>query len=73
MTIRTETQAENSRGVFSRSFAINWEVVVFIAIFALAVITRFYELGDRVMSHDESLHTRFSYNLYTMGIFSIRR
>jgi predicted membrane-bound mannosyltransferase/DNA-binding beta-propeller fold protein YncE len=69
MTIRTETQAENSSGVFSRSFAINWEVVVFIAIFALAVFTRFYELGDRVMSHDESLHTRFSYNLYHDGDF----
>src|SRR5512136_585664 len=29
-----------------------------------AVFTRFYRLGDRVMSHDESLHTYFSWGLY---------
>jgi predicted membrane-bound mannosyltransferase/DNA-binding beta-propeller fold protein YncE len=30
----------------------------------IAVITRFYNLGSRVMSHDESLHTYFSWLLY---------
>ena len=30
----------------------------------LAILTRFYRLGDRVMSHDESLHTYFSWGLY---------
>src|SRR5512136_1004189 len=29
-----------------------------------AILTRFYRLGDRVMSHDESLHTYFSWGLY---------
>jgi len=29
-----------------------------------AIFTRFYRLGDRVMSHDESLHTYFSWCLY---------
>ena len=29
-----------------------------------AVFTRFWRLGDRVMSHDESLHTYFSWLLY---------
>ncbi len=39
------------------------EVMVFAIIVILAVISRFYNLGARVMSHDESLHTYFSYNL----------
>ena len=30
----------------------------------LAIITRFYGLGDRVVSHDESLHTQYSYQFY---------
>src|SRR5512137_978988 len=34
-------------------------------LFALAgIFTRFWRLGDRVMSHDESLHTYFSWGLY---------
>lgn len=48
---------------------LRWEILVFIAIFAFAVFSRFYNLGDRVMSHDESLHTQFSYDLYIKGKF----
>jgi len=48
---------------------VNWLVIAYVVIFALAVFTRFYDLGSRVMSHDESLHTRFSYNLYNEGDF----
>lgn len=72
MTTPDSTTNENqtSNGWLSRSFTINWEVVVFIVILLLALFTRFYILGDRVMSHDESLHTRFSYNLYNEGNFS---
>lgn len=40
------------------------EVVIFVLIILFAVITRFYDLGSRVMSHDESLHTYFSWLLY---------
>lgn len=53
----------------TRAYAINWEVVAYAIIFVLAVFTRFYNLGDRVMSHDESLHVRYSYNLYNEGNF----
>jgi predicted membrane-bound mannosyltransferase/DNA-binding beta-propeller fold protein YncE len=42
----------------------NWETVLFILILAAAVFTRFYDLETRVMSHDESLHTYYSWNLY---------
>ncbi|MYE28009.1 MAG: TIGR03663 family protein, partial [Chloroflexi bacterium] len=48
---------------------LNREVAAYLAILLLAVFTRFYMLEDRVMSHDESLHTRFSYNLYNEGNF----
>ena len=30
----------------------------------IAIVTRFYGLGDRVVSHDESLHTQYSYQFY---------
>jgi uncharacterized protein (TIGR03663 family) len=45
-------------------FTLNWELILYGAIFLLAIFTRFYILGARVMSHDESLHTLYSWNLY---------
>ena len=44
--------------------AITNEIALFAGIIVLALITRFYDLGTRVMSHDESLHTYFSWLLY---------
>jgi len=44
--------------------AITNEILLFAGIMLLAIITRFYDLGTRVMSHDESLHTYFSWLLY---------
>ncbi len=43
---------------------VNWEMVLYATLFIIAVVTRFYDLGARVMSHDESLHTLYSWNLY---------
>jgi predicted membrane-bound mannosyltransferase/sugar lactone lactonase YvrE len=40
------------------------ELALFVIVILLAIITRFYNLGARVMSHDESLHTYFSWLLY---------
>ncbi len=40
------------------------EIVLFAAVILLAIATRFYNLEARVMSHDESLHTYFSWLLY---------
>ena len=48
---------------------LNWEAALYLAILLLAIFSRFYLLEDRVMSHDESLHTRFSYNFYNEGNF----
>jgi predicted membrane-bound mannosyltransferase/streptogramin lyase len=44
--------------------AITNEFAIFAGIIILAIITRFYNLEARVMSHDESLHTYFSWLLY---------
>ncbi|MDD2922431.1 MAG: TIGR03663 family protein [Anaerolineales bacterium] len=40
------------------------ELALFVIVMLLALVTRFYDLGTRVMSHDESLHTYFSWLLY---------
>ncbi len=44
--------------------AVTNEIILFVGILLLALVTRFYDLGTRVMSHDESLHTYFSWLLY---------
>ncbi|MDE2636145.1 MAG: TIGR03663 family protein [Chloroflexota bacterium] len=63
-------QEDNVLGrALSLRLPLNREVAAYLAILLLAVFTRFYMLEDRVMSHDESLHTRFSYNLYNEGNF----
>src|SRR5215216_2031764 len=44
--------------------AITNEIALFAGIILLSIVTRFYNLEARVMSHDESLHTYFSWLLY---------
>ncbi len=41
-----------------------WEKIFYITILVLALVTRFYMLETRAISHDESIHTKFSWNLY---------
>ena len=45
-------------------------MIAYTIIIALALITRFVELGTRVMSHDESLHTYYSWRLFEFGEFN---
>jgi len=37
---------------------------LYVALALAGILTRFWHLGDRVMSHDESLHSYFSWALY---------
>ncbi|MGJ3238281.1 MAG: flippase activity-associated protein Agl23 [Anaerolineae bacterium] len=67
--IQSEPNNNSLNRLFSRSYAINWEVILIAIILVTAIFTRFYDLGSRAMSHDESLHTRFSYNLSEDGNF----
>lgn len=55
--------------LLTRVFTTDWEAVAYFAIFVLAIATRFVNLGARVMSHDESLHTYYSWRLETAGDF----
>lgn len=48
----------------SRAITLNWEVVAWAIILVLALVTRLWALGDRAMSHDESLHTFYSWKLF---------
>jgi len=43
---------------------LDWEKTLYIVLIILALATRLWGLGDRVQSHDESIHTRYSWNLY---------
>ena len=52
-----------------KTLKLNWEILLFLFILIVAVISRFYNLGARVMSHDESLHTYYSWQLYKNGNF----
>lgn len=53
----------------SRGLVLNWEKVLIIVILLMAIFTRFYNLGERAMSHDESLHVYYAYELYDEGKF----
>lgn len=45
---------------------ISIDSILFFALVVLAVVTRFYDLGARALSHDESIHIYFSY-LFSQG------
>ncbi len=43
---------------------LNWELIFFGLILLATLFTRFYDLGTRVMSHDETSHVYFSWQFY---------
>lgn len=43
---------------------LSWEMVLWVAIIVLAVVTRLSDLSDRAMHHDESIHGVFSYDMF---------
>ena len=59
----TDRPSPQSR-LWTAALVIDWEKALYLLFIALAFITRFWGLGDRVMSHDESLHTQYSYQYY---------
>ncbi|HET6445813.1 MAG TPA: flippase activity-associated protein Agl23 [candidate division Zixibacteria bacterium] len=58
-----ETQDLLSRPLIS-SINLDWEKTIYLIFVILALATRLYGVGDRVVSHDESLHTQYSYQYY---------
>ncbi|MFQ5811810.1 MAG: flippase activity-associated protein Agl23 [Anaerolineae bacterium] len=45
-------------------FNLNWETAFYILLIVLALTTRFWDLGARAFSHDESWHGNWSWKLY---------
>ncbi len=45
-------------------FNLGWETAAYILLIALAIFTRFWNLGARTIAHDESLHALYSWKLY---------
>ena len=64
----TTTPEQASSDFLSRplipALNLDWEKTIYLIFIIVAIITRFWALGDRVMSHDESLHTQFSYQFF---------
>ena len=53
----------SSRAKSRISFTVDLEKAAWVSVLVLAVFTRFHVLGERVISHDESLHTYYSWEL----------
>jgi hypothetical protein len=45
------------------TLTLNWETIIFTLILVLGIVTRFYDLESRVMSHDENSHVYYSWRL----------
>src|SRR5215471_14991737 len=64
-----QVSASPLNSLLARAYTLNWELIFYVGLFVLTVLTRFVNLGDRVMSHDESLHVKYSGDLYLNGNF----
>ena len=64
----TQTIPENSIGLDKQPLRITGAILLeraaWLLVMVVALLTRFYMLGERVISHDESLHTYYSWQLY---------
>ncbi len=55
---------------FLPNLNIKTETIIFAVILVIALVSRFYDLESRVMSHDENTHVYFSWKLYRGDGFS---
>ena len=61
---RSESIEHRSNDTLSRWLTWNAETIAYVIIGVLAVLSRLWMLGARTMSHDESLHVVYSWNLF---------
>ncbi len=61
----TPPYTSNIHRILSSSFPLTWEKALVVGLALAGVITRLWNLGARVMSHDESLHVYYSWLLAT--------
>ncbi|MBN1284276.1 MAG: TIGR03663 family protein [Anaerolineae bacterium] len=62
-----KTEPKIAMRALTRAYTLDWETLAYVVIFIAAVLTRFIDLGVTAMSHDESLHTKYSWYLYHDG------
>ena len=48
---------------------VRWEVLAWLVLLAAATLLRFWDLGARVMTHDESIHAFYAYELLRKGAY----
>lgn len=66
VTTTTTTASRESRLAepLARLLYLDWEKLAYLTIIVVALVTRLWGLGERVMSHDESLHTQYALQYY---------
>ena len=64
MTTDPPTNASDSRDAIPNR---RLEIAAWLVLLTLALVSRFYDLGTRAMSHDEGLHTWYSWQLFHSG------
>ena len=57
------SEQENQRGL-AAYLPVRWEIVFYVGLVAVALLMRVWELGDRSLHHDESLHAVYSWYIY---------
>ncbi len=69
-TVQSERRAAAPAHVLDRQVVgtLTLEKCVYIAVFAVAVVTRLYMLGPRPLHHDESIHAFFSWKIVDEGV-----
>src|SRR5258708_16606991 len=55
--------------LLAHAYALNWELIFYTVLFVAAVLRGLVNVGDGVMTHDEGLHTNYSFGLYQTGKF----
>ncbi len=68
-TMGVEGQKSIGDRLLEIQMRVDLEVLIYVGLLLVAVATRFFDLGTRVMSHDESLHTYYSWRLAEDGTF----
>lgn len=68
MAVVDEERVALENKVFERkpapTISLDWESGVYLALIAIAFLLRFWDLGSRMLHHDESLHATYSWYLY---------
>ena len=62
-SLEADKQSSALERIVKRPVNINFFTLLVVGLLVITVITRFFDLESRVMSHDESLHTQFSWYL----------